>query len=110
MAGERLILTAGYGGWPQMSAYDSSAAQAGREFNGYACLSDVWESFDGVVWTKLADTTAMGPRAWFGAAVFSHPDEPRIDVSLSSGFEVPSIIHFTAIFTPRAESLTQTNP
>lgn len=109
-AQERLILIGGYGGFPKQlpaGVVDNNTyatvnpdgspvvAVAGDNesplFDGYGCRSDVWESYDGFTWFRLAASTAIGERAWFGHATWHHPDEPRIDASVASANDAPRL-------------------
>lgn len=107
-AQERLILVGGFGGFPKQlpagvtdnntySAVNSDGtsivAKVGDNesplFDGYGCRSDVWESYDGTTWFKLADDTLVGERAWFGYTTWHHPAEPRIDASVAADDDAP---------------------
>jgi hypothetical protein len=49
--------------------------------DGIRSQSDVWESYDMLNWTRIAESTDLGGLAWFGLSVWS-PDETDADQTL----------------------------
>lgn len=57
---DRLVLVGGYGG----PLADS------ENFDGLRSRSDIWQTFDGKNWTKLADNSNIGALAWIAMSVW----------------------------------------
>jgi hypothetical protein len=68
---ERVVMIGGYGGW----------LSTDERFDGIRSQSDVWESYDMLNWTRIAESTDLGGLAWFGLSVWS-PDETDADQTL----------------------------
>jgi hypothetical protein len=63
------VLTGGYGGW---------ILDQDPRYDGYHCMSDSWESYDGVHWKLLSADNPFGERAWH-ASVVQHGWDVRVD-------------------------------
>lgn len=66
---ERMLLVGGYGGWVEGEH---------KDYDGYFCRNDVWESFDGIYWKLLGFPDRVNGRAWFGM-VTQRGEDPRMD-------------------------------
>jgi hypothetical protein len=63
---------------------DSTECPSGSEFDGLRSRGDTWALtyLDGeYYWARLAHSTAIGKRAWFGMTVWHRNEDPTTDIS-----------------------------
>merc|ERR1719352_738288 len=71
-----MVFSGGFGGEIQGSA----------GYDGYRSRSDVWDTYDGVTWTRLTED-GFPPRAWHTTQVLYSETDPKLDIHQQSADE-----------------------